>query len=182
MTDEQTQERIDDDKLQRFFDGDLTEGEAKVLQRDIDASDLEGARLDQLARLSDLMRIGVEATQAIDSNALFERIEAKIEAEPAPRLQVIEGQKRKRTWGVVAVGLAAAAAVALVFFQSQPTEIAEHPMDDPRQVLVENHPEVQVHPPSGSEVLEVDFGANTGTVFEVEGAEGQPLAVVWIAE
>jgi hypothetical protein len=29
-------------------------------------------------------------------------------------------------------------------------------------------------------VLEVDFGANTGTIFEVEGGAGESLAVVWI--
>ena len=34
----------------------------------------------------------------------------------------------------------------------------------------------------GSEVVEVDFGANTGTVFEVAGQAGQPLAVVWISD
>jgi hypothetical protein len=32
----------------------------------------------------------------------------------------------------------------------------------------------------GSEVLEADFGSNTGTIFEVEGAAGQSLAVIWI--
>jgi hypothetical protein len=29
-------------------------------------------------------------------------------------------------------------------------------------------------------VLEVDFGANTGTIFNVEGGAGESLAVIWI--
>ncbi len=43
-------------------------------------------------------------------------------------------------------------------------------------------PIIHVEAPQGSSVERVEFGANTGTVFEVEGDEGQPLAVVWIAE
>jgi hypothetical protein len=34
----------------------------------------------------------------------------------------------------------------------------------------------------GSEVVKVDFGSNTGTIFEVEGGAGESLAVVWIDE
>ncbi|MEM7448615.1 MAG: hypothetical protein AAF355_10270 [Myxococcota bacterium] len=37
-------------------------------------------------------------------------------------------------------------------------------------------------PSAGSEVLEVDFGDHSGTVFSVEGTRGESLAVVWIAE
>ena len=32
----------------------------------------------------------------------------------------------------------------------------------------------------GTEVLEVDFGVNTGTIFNVEGGAGESLAVIWI--
>ena len=29
-------------------------------------------------------------------------------------------------------------------------------------------------------MLEVDFGTNTGTIFNVEGGAGESLAVIWI--
>ena len=180
---------IDDDKLQRFYDGELTEGEAIVVGRDVEASELEQARIAQMERLGEVLRAGAEAeADEIDPEALFLRIERGIEAQPSPRLQLIEGRKRKqRNTAVAAVAMAIAAAVAIAFLAQPSTapETAEstHPdegeemvaeIDDPTQVLLD--------PPGGSSVELVEFGANTGTVFEVEGAQGQPLAVVWIAE
>lgn len=188
MTTPEQEEYIDDDKLQRLFDGDLTEGEEKILNRDVAKSDMEQARMAQLDRLGDLVRFaGDDVSASLDSNALFARIEEGVAADTSPRLQLIGNEpKRQRTIGVVAVGLTMAAAVALVFYL-MPAHVdpglAANPMDDRREVLVENDlPMVEVHPPAGSAVEQVDFGSNTGTVFEVEGAEGQPLAVVWIAE
>ncbi|MFK8002651.1 MAG: hypothetical protein AB8H86_23905 [Polyangiales bacterium] len=187
MTMPESNDYIDDDKLQRLFDGDLTEGEEKILRRDVAKSETEQARVAQLDRLGDLIRLsGEEVGADIDSSALFARIEAGVAADKSPRLELIGNQpKRQRTVGVVAVGFAMAAAVALVFYLMPGADpnIAVNPMDDNREVLVENDlPMVEIHPPAGSAVEQVDFGSNTGTVFEVEGAEGQPLAVVWIAE
>ena len=147
-----------------------------------------------MERLGAILRDNAEASaDEIDSEALFLRIERGIESQPAPRLKLIEGQKRKqRNTAVVAVAMAIAAAVAIAFLTQPSTDpdIAEsvHP-DEGRQRIAEG-PEVQIddpthvqlHPPGGSSVERVEFGANTGTVFEVEGEQGQPLAVVWIAE
>lgn len=180
-------EHLDDDKLQRYFDGELTEGEATVMRRDIEASDLEKARIRQLERLGELMVFDAEEIASdIDSDALFASIEAGI-AQEGPRLQLIEGARRKQQAGVaVAVAVAIAAAVALVLLLKPPaTDVAEtHPMDDDREIIV-HHDETEmhiVHPPAGSEVVRIDFGSNTGTIFQVEGNHGQPLAVVWIDE
>jgi hypothetical protein len=63
----------------------------------------------------------------------------------------------------VATGLAAAAAIFLAVM-AWPAEQSSESMPVAR----------------GSEVVEVDFGANTGTIFEVEGGAGESLAVVWI--
>ncbi len=190
-----TETHIDDDKLQRFYDGELTEGEALVVGRDVDASELEQERVAQMERLGDVLRASAELeAEDIDSDALFLRIERGIEAEPAPRLKLIEGQKRKqRNTAVVAVAMAIAAAVAIAFLAQPSTEpdIAEsvHPdegreriAEGPDDVQIDDPTHVQLHPPGGSSVERVEFGANTGTVFEVEGEQGQPLAVVWIAE
>ena len=81
--------------------------------------------------------------------------------------------------------VALAAAVTLFFVTRPPAEDpqrAQHPFDERREVLVENTSHVVVHPPGGTEVEDVEWGASTGTVFHVEGSEGQPLAVVWIDE
>ena len=55
-----SQQPIDDDKLQRFYDGDLTEGEAKVVGRDVDASAEEQERVAQMSRLGDILRASAE--------------------------------------------------------------------------------------------------------------------------
>lgn len=182
-----TMEHLDDDKLQRYFDGELTDGEATVMRRDIEASDLEQARIRQLERLGELMELGAEDVAAdIDSDALFAGIEAGI-AQEGPRLQLIEGARRKQQAGaVIAVAVAIAAAVALVFLLKPPTDdnVARHPNDTDQEVIV-HHEETELHilhPPAGSEVVRIDFGSNTGTIFQVEGDHGQPLAVVWIDE
>ncbi len=187
-TRQSSDEFVDDDKLQQFFDGELTEGEAKIIDRDVARSSDEQARVDQLERLSDLMQWTADDVAAnIDADAVFAKIEEGVAADKSPRLQVIEGAKKtQRTMAIVAVGLTMAAAVALAYLMGTGENsgtVATHPMDDRREVLVENDmPVIHVEAPAGTEVEHVDFGANTGTVFEVEGSEGQPLAVVWIAE
>lgn len=181
-------EHLDDDKLQRYFDGELTDGEATVMRREIEASDLEKARIRQLERLGELMQLDAEVlSEDLDSDALFASIEAGI-AEEGPRLQLIEGARRKQRAGVaVAVAVAIAAAVTLVLLLKPPADnVAErHPMDtDREEIAIEiEDPQLHIlHPPAGSEVVRIDFGSNTGTIFQVEGNHGQPLAVVWIDE
>lgn len=186
---------INDDVLQKLFDEELEvsdlEGTAldgmnfEALRAKIDASELEQTRLSRLERLGDLVRWSAdEAQKDLDSNTLFSKIQADLTERP--KLRVVQGQKRnQRVVGFAAVGLAIAAAIMLAIMWTANSgndgEIAEHPMDDPREVYVE-HTSPTLVPPSGTEVEQVDFGANTGTVFEVEGEEGQSLAVVWIAE
>lgn len=177
---------IEDDKLQRYVDQELTEGEMKVVGRDVAKSEFEQARVAQLGRLSALMRDNAdEIAKGVDAEVLFRKITQGVAADPSPRLELKKTQTR-RTSAVVGVALAMAAAVTIAFLIRPPDEnpiAARNPADDPREVLVENDlPLIHVEAPQGSSVERVDFGANTGTVFEVEGDEGQPLAVVWIAE
>lgn len=180
------EEPLDDDKLQRFVDHELTEGEMRVVGRDVERSEFEQARVKQYARLGDLLREDAEYVAAdFDADGLFDKIAAGVEADKSPRLELKKTQTRQRTGAVIGVAIAMAAAVTIAFMLRPPAPgpIAEHPMDDPRQVVVENDtPIIHVDPPQGSSVERVDWGANTGTVFEVEGDAGQPLAVVWIAE
>ncbi len=183
----ETEEHLPDDTLQRFFDGEATEGEANDLQAQLE-TELELARLERLERLGGLLRDHADTLGAdIDSNALFDGIQAGIDKAKSegPRLRLIQGQRRQRAGVAVALAVAIAAAVALVFYLKPPADdnLAEaHPFDTTQEVIVHDLHPVEVHPPGGSEVEDVDFGGNTGTIFQVPGEHGQPLAVVWIDE
>lgn len=72
--------------------------------------------------------------------------------------------------GIVAI----AAAIGLVFYRAPEPRGGAGGVGTGRVAVGEAGPR-------GTHVLEVDFGSNTGTVFEVEGDQGEPLAVVvWI--
>jgi hypothetical protein len=93
-------------------------------------------------------------------------LQEAVEPAPAPAppvLRVVPGGRERRIWGAVATGFAAAAAIFLAVM-AWPAEQAPNGRPMAR----------------GTEVLEVDFGSNAGTIFNVEGGAGESLAVVWI--
>ena len=165
--------KTEDEKLQMFFDGELAPEEEAAVRRELEGSAEGMAQLRELEQLRDAMKnVSSEWSGAIDSNALFARIEAEIEspeveapeeAPARPVLRVVPGGRERRVWGAVATGFAAAAAIFLAVI-AWPAEQAPPGIDLAR----------------GTEVLEVDFGANTGTIFNVEGGAGESLAVIWI--
>jgi anti-sigma factor RsiW len=164
-----------------LFDGELAPEEEAAVREGLEGSEHGAAELRAWGQL----RTALQSTSSawagdLDSDALFARIEAEIgasapSAEPskpavepvmAPEaqptaLRAVPGRRERRVWAAVATGLAAAAAVALA--------VLSWPSGPPSPVR-------------GSEVVKVDFGSNTGTVFEVEGGAGESLAVVWIDE
>jgi anti-sigma factor RsiW len=166
-----------DEKLQMFFDGELSPEEEAQFRRELESSPDGQEELRQWSEVREAMQAtSQEWTAELDSDALFARIEAELEAptavgpqvpmppeRPQPALRVVPGGREKRIWGGVATGLAAAAAIFLAVLSSP---------GDPNGAPDEES--------LGTEVVEVDFGANSGTVFNVEGGAGQPLAVVWI--
>ena len=161
-----------DEKLQMFFDGELAPEEEAAMRRDLERSAEGMAQLREWEQIREAMQnVSSEWTDAIDSDALFARIEAEISApavpEPArqapPALRVVPGGRERRVWGAVATGFAAAAAIFLAVI-AWPAEQAPTGVQTTR----------------GTEVLDVDFGANTGTIFNVEGGAGESLAVIWI--
>lgn len=170
--------KTDEERLQMFFDGELDPEEEAALRRDLERSPEKVAELEELERLRSAMQEGARRwSGTLDSEALFARIEADLREEQelsrptaesfAPRLRVFRGGAGRRVWGGLAAGLAAAAAALIV--------IAIWP--DPIEPAQPSIAEVR-----GSEVVEVDFGPNTGTVFEVEGRAGEPVAVIWISD
>lgn len=180
--------RLEDEKLQRYFDGELDEAEAEEVAKAIASSEDDRARLEQLGRLRDFVRMAMEGPAAEDlgSDALFDRVRAGIAnseppAAPGPALRVVEGgaARRRNVWIGAGAVVALAAGILLAILigdggtgapvSSRPRQ---EPLPEPIAVVEEG--------PHGSEVEQVDFGENTGTVFAVEGDSGEPIAVVWI--
>ena len=164
-----------DDKLQQYYDGELPTGETEAVQQEISSSDESKKSIQQLQNLSKAMHDSAsDWAEQVDSGALFAAIKQRIDAPQAkPTLKMIRGGGQPGARRGIAVGLAAAAALCLAILAwptSQPGLAPPLPVP------------VQVASSRGTEVIEVDFGDNTGTVFAVEGSIGQPLAVVWISE
>mgnify|MGYP001815196344 FL=1 len=164
-----------DEKLQMLFDGELAPEEEAALRRSLEDSPEGMAQLRDWEKLRNAMQTASSQwAGGIDSDALFARIEAELIApeapvvpiqSEAPVLRMVPGGRERRIWGAVAGGLAAAAAIFLAV------------MTWPGGSTPTGAPIAR-----GSEVLEVDFGSNTGTIFEVEGGAGEMLAVVWIVD
>jgi hypothetical protein len=181
-----------EDRLQQYFDGELSGEDADAMRRELDAKDERGeelrAKLAGLEHLRGMVRMGTEARAAeADSEAMWAAISARVGDDivddepmfPAPpgtlkaerrALEGIKGGKkaekrRPMVWmGIIGTITAAAAALLLVVRPWEPTE----------PVISAPHP--------GSEVVEVDFGYSTGAVFTVEGQQGARYAVVWISD
>jgi hypothetical protein len=95
--------------------------------------------------------------------------------------------RRRRTIGIVIGALAVAAAAVIAFTQGgsdapevavEDAPVAPETIDDP---LVES-PELAAVEPARTEVLEVDFGTNVGSIFSVEGDDGERYVVIWVDE
>jgi hypothetical protein len=172
---------LDDDTLQRFYDGALSGDEERSVRAEVAKTASAQRRLEELSRLSDLMRGNLaEQARKIDADALFRSIEARIAQEKplgtGARLRVLASEwfERKRSVVVPALASVAVAAAALLTFL-KPHETVDRERTGPD---VGAPPAALVH---GSSIVNVDFGASTGTVFEVE-SEGVQAAVVWIAD
>jgi anti-sigma factor RsiW len=165
--------KVQDEMLQMFFDGELAPEEEAAVRRSLEASPEGSAQLREWEQLRVAMKsVSADWAAQIDSDALFARIEADLSAPvipidrpvPPPVFREVPGGRERRVWGAAAIGFAAAAAIFLAVVASPGSAPRDGSSDIAR----------------GSEVLEVDFGANTGTIFEVEGGAGESLAVVWI--
>ncbi|RLB43741.1 MAG: hypothetical protein DRH30_02645 [Deltaproteobacteria bacterium] len=164
--------KTEDDRLQMFFDGELAPEEEAAVRRDLEGSPEGAAQLHEWEQLRQAMKgVSTDWAANVDSDALFARIESEINApvvpierpkQEQPVLRVVPGGRERRVWGGVATGFAAAAAIFLAVMAWPESHL------DPAPAA------------RGSEVVEVDFGSNTGTIFEVEGGAGESLAVIWI--
>lgn len=203
---------IDDVLLHRFFDGDLDEHEAAEVQAALDADPSLADKLAGLDEVRLAVRaLAAQSLEDLSSDALWARVEAgisadegKAAAEPArskPALRAIAGgaassgpprESAEPKLLPLVVGALAIAAVALLAIWAVPGSGVPGG-ESPQLALIEDaapsglpsHPELAPEETvlARTEIIEVDFGPNSGTIFAVEGdQEGERFAVVWLAD
>ena len=187
------------------FDGELSPAEAASVQRHLASCGECGRRLSSLHKLREMIAMSAEQVASeVDFDAMFGRVEQGTKAAPAPslldRLQlwVTESLEHNPMKVWAPVGGFAVAAAALVFVLTRPgvepepgiarNGIIEEGREPKRApVAIATAPETKSAPDeqvgaNASEVVQVDFGSNTGTVFEIALADGASTPVVWINE
>jgi hypothetical protein len=88
-----------------------------------------------------------------------------------------------RVWAPAGgLALAAAAALALVLKPAATDETEGPSARRPDRGNIGHPPLMVAEKSNASEVVQVDFGSNTGTVFEIALADGASTPVVWINE
>jgi anti-sigma factor RsiW len=181
---------IDDDTLQRFYDGDLSPLEEHGVQARIEADPSAQQRLAELGRLTELIREGAEELgKGVSSEALFAGIEARLsspdEVRFGTRLRVMSSEwfehRRASLIPLVAATAVAAVTLMVVIRPSQPLPQTAVQVGTTAQREAPVAPPVEVAAAHGTSVEDVDFGASTGTVFEIDN-EGVAVAVVWITD
>jgi anti-sigma factor RsiW len=186
-------EHVQEEALHMHFDGELAPPEAASVQRHLATCGECGNRLASLQRLREMIVMSAEQVASqVDFDAMFGRVEQGTKVAPAPSLGeritlwVTESLQHNpmKVWAPVG-GLAVAAAV-LVFVLTRSGGVEEEPelarkggvIEEPREPKREK----MMIASNASEVVQVDFGSNTGTVFEIALADGASTPVVWINE
>jgi anti-sigma factor RsiW len=169
---------LDDDTLQRYFDGELSPVEERSVRAEVQGNAEAQARLRQLAELSELVRLAVaQSTHGLDADAMFAGIQGDIRKQEklgfGERFRLYSSEWVEHRKGVLIPTVAslavAAAALIVLLVPHEPS---------PKLATLPTSTAPAVH---GSRVENVDFGKSTGTVFEVDN-EGVSAAVVWIAD
>lgn len=175
--------------LHRYFDGELEAGEAGDMSPLLSARADLRAELERMGEIRSLLRESIaKDTADIDSDELFARIETGVERarERAERPRVVSIHTRRAKIAVFAATAALAAALLLAVLR--PTESPVIDDDDSLatgSLHTEETPESEVAAVETvfqTEVIEVDFGENSGAIFAIEGEDGERHAVVWLAD
>jgi anti-sigma factor RsiW len=168
------------ERLQRSVDGDLPRGEADAVRTHVSGCAQCMRQLDALSRVGELMRVSAEhdAAQA-DFSGLFANIERALSMDsearavvtplraatrPAPSSSLRRLYRAAPALGAIAL---AASALLMVYRTDQSGDLDETPYE---AVATTAH----------SEVVDVDFGPNAGTVFDISLSDGASIPVVWI--
>jgi anti-sigma factor RsiW len=176
------QEHIRDDDLMMYFDAELSEGQSAIVRRHlVDCADCKG-RLRALERLHSFVEmVAHDSAKDLPSDEMFAKVSSGIAAQKQAgfgerfRVSVSETVEHRRSvLGMIAVAVAAAAVVLGVLVSS------DDPGSTEARALIKRERTAIAEAPTGTSVHDVNFGASTGTVFQVEDADGSSLAVVWI--
>jgi len=177
---------LEDELLQRYFDGELSNGSATEVKQHLESCAECQRRHRSLTRLHKLINVtATDAAKGVDFDALFGRIEAGVEEESEQRKVVsiqewLSSTRLRKPLLVAPLAIAAAAALFIIFQNARSEQFARDnygQKNGEKTALVES--QIPQQPPN-SEVVEVDFGVNSGTVFEIALAEGVSTPVVWI--
>jgi anti-sigma factor RsiW len=180
------EEPVEDELLQRYFDGDLDPAAAAAVAQRVEHSPEARERLRALNALHAAVDRSVQdQVPGVDFDALFARIERGVQERPTPSAEErawwhehMETQpaKKPRAWLPAMGALAAAAVLLLAVLRG-----LSLPHGD-QAPATKGAPEASGGTSStpGSEVVEVDFGSNAGTVFEIALDDGNSTPVVWI--
>jgi len=188
-------EHLSPEVLQRYFDTELTAQEQQrlpELQAHLAACADCTAQLAQLARLHDFVAMAVkDSSQHVDFGSMFANIERalvndsdsdsgksaqapSILIKPSSAVGAVSAAKplhpklRRLSNAVPALGAVALAAAALLMvYRGDPPQNGS---DESYEVTADGH----------SEIVEVDFGSNAGTVFDISLSDGSSSPVVWI--
>lgn len=201
-------EHVQEDALNMHFDGELAPAEAASVERHLASCGECSKRLLSMQRLHEMITVSAEQVASeVDFDAMFGRVEqgTKVAAGPGlierVTLWVTESLQHNpmRVWAP-AGGLALAAAAAVAFVLSSSGSGVEGEHEVARRGVIAEEREIkrdkmmvaqnEAPKPAGegptesnaSEVVQVDFGSNTGTVFEIALADGASTPVVWINE
>jgi anti-sigma factor RsiW len=163
------------DALQRYFDGELAAAELPALQAHLATCPECKAQVAALTRLRELVTMAVaDGGQQADFERMFANVERGIAAgarpaKAAPVTNLLFHKVGRLSNAVPALGaVALAAAVLLMVYRP---DAPQSGTDEPYEVTAgEGH----------SEVVEVDFGSNAGTVFDISLSDGSSSPVVWI--
>lgn len=185
--------------LQRYLDGDLSEAEQSALEGQLAQDQSLSGELAALRRLhAMIVESGEFQAAQLDSEAMFARISAAVapvETEQAasaekPAPSFWERLMHGGLWAPAGGALAVAAALLLTIYlpmdntkldnERPKTELDTPAPSTPAAPQVEAPAAPAARPPVNSEVVQVDFGNNAGTVFEIALADGAVAPVVWI--
>jgi anti-sigma factor RsiW len=173
-------DHVEDDILQRYFDGELSGKRCEGVQEHLESCELCQKRQESLSKLHELFAQNAEElARDVNFDLLYRRVASEIARQkPAGLLEKLrawwEGLNawQPRVWApATAVALAAVALV--VFTRPREPELLE-------SANGKQTPQSMVAATSSSEIVRVDFGDKAGTVFEVALAEGITTAVIWI--
>lgn len=200
--------QIDDELLNRYADGDLSASEAEAVKSTLSADAGAQSQYQAILQLRNMMdAAGREMALGAEPERMFAAIEAGIARDAAEAQQPASAEQAEpgfwarlfdtRAWMPATGALAALSAVLLTIYSPvDPSDVvppapigatdSQHPdesaatddlaTDETGDTAAAAVPTVIVR----SEIVEVDFGQNAGTVFEIALENGSSTPVVWI--